>query len=83
MRIVAAAVKDSTDKIWSLPPPNRHHHIIKELYSRGAEADLDGQGFLLDDGRWIDRKTAAIIALSNDPNKVLIAPPNLYSEDLW
>jgi hypothetical protein len=83
MKIIAAAIKDNSGKIWSLPPPKRHHHIVELLYDLRIASALDGQGFLLDDGRWISRKAAATLVLKENPNKVLIAPPNLYSEDLW
>lgn len=78
-----AAVKDATGKVWTLPRPNRHNNILSTLYDQGIESHPDGQGFVLDDGTWVDRTTAAQIALQNGQVKELIAPPDLYSEDLW
>lgn len=41
------------------------------------------QGFLTEDGSFIRRKPAAILALQTGQVKTLDAPPSLFSEDLW
>lgn len=82
-RIVAAAIRfDGT--LYSMARPKRHHHIIQMISSRTAKRPVSGeQGFLLDDGSFVDRREAASIALANGQAKQLRAPPWLFSEDLW
>jgi len=82
--IKQAAIKDSTGKIWTLPRPARHCDILHYMYESSAgETTLDDQGFLLDDGSWVNRKQAAEYALKTGQCSELVAPPDLYSEDLW
>ena len=41
------------------------------------------QGFLLNDGTFLNRIPAAHLVLENGQLEELAWPPNLYSEDLW
>lgn len=76
-------------KTYSLPKPNRHHHVIR-LIAEELGIDHVGQGeqgFLDDTGRFLRRKPALYIALKSGqvikgkrPSGDL---PELYSEDLW
>jgi hypothetical protein len=74
-------------KTWTLPAPNRHHHIIRMIAdSNGIGIDgEDEQGFMTDTGRFVNRVEALKIAL--DANQVLdinnIRAKRLFSEDLW
>jgi hypothetical protein len=82
--IKQAAIKDDTGKIWTLPRPARHNGILRYMCDSGINGSfLDGQGFILDDNSWVDRKQAAEHALATGQCLKLIAPPDLYSEDLW
>lgn len=82
-RIVAAAIRQYGLTV-SLPPPARHHHILKPLHmATDIIVAPDDQGFITDAGRFVGRTEAATIATGNGQAKKLIAPPNLYSEDLW
>jgi hypothetical protein len=74
-------------KLWSLPRPNRHHNIIRVIAACNG-VGIKGpnvQGFLTDQGRFVDRKEALQIALAAgqvlNPDDVRGA--RLYSEDLW
>lgn len=87
-RIVSAAVLHN-GIIHSMPRPNRHHNIV---HAMNGEREANGllllaygeQGFLDADGRFLTRPEAAKRAMECDQlTKPLIAPPNLYSEDLW
>lgn len=78
--------------IFTLPKPARHDDLIKKLNALGIECNgFHGpngveveQGFLLDDGRFARRKPAAAVAeRAGQLTKPLIAPPRLFSEDLW
>lgn len=72
--------------VYSLPPPNRHHHVIVFIVlDVGALAEDNEQGFLDDEGRFLDRVAALEHALAcnqvKDPTK--IRADRLFSEDLW
>jgi hypothetical protein len=76
--------------IWTLPRPARHHHIIAAMNdvdgNKGVMLKAHGeQGFISDNGTFLDREAAAIHAqvAGQLDGKRLIAPPKLYSEDLW
>ncbi|MCK5604762.1 hypothetical protein KAR91_22930 [Candidatus Pacearchaeota archaeon] len=82
--IVAAAIKDGDGKIYTLPPPARHHTILNHMHDIGIYGShLDGQGFIDKNGNWLNREESAKIALENGQCKELVSPPNLFSEDLW
>lgn len=84
--IVAAAIRKG-DKVYTLPPPARHHDIISliatETEERPAVKHPDVQGFVTDDGTFVDRKRAIRIAIEAGQITRPKWPPNLYSEDLW
>lgn len=75
------------DKTWALPtPPNRHFHVIRLINRQtGLPVDHDTQGFLDDQGNFLDRKAAMIHARAcnqlRDP--VHCQSDTLFSEDLW
>jgi hypothetical protein len=87
--IVAAALRLANGRLVTQPPPARHHTLLMQLY---AESDVKlplyvppkhEQGFVTDDGRFLDRKAAGEHALAHGQILSLGHPPNLYSEDLW
>jgi hypothetical protein len=49
-------------KIYSLPAPNRHHHIIRMIVEQTGAETVDGpsndQGFLDESGTYYNRKQA-------------------------
>jgi hypothetical protein len=76
-------------KIWSLPPPNRHHDILRMIVEQTGATTVDShgddQGFLDASGRYLNRKQALLSAELNeqvkDPDNVRCG--QLFSEDLW
>lgn len=81
--VYQVACKIDGKVIWA-PRPCRHHVILVIAHQLGFPTILgEDQGFILKDGTWVDRKTAADIAIKSGQVKKLIAPPNLYSEDLF
>lgn len=73
-------------KVYSLPRPARHHHLIKAMVLEGHTGKpLTGeQGFLCSNGQFATRETAKMIALANEQ----ILPGvtcgiRLQSEDLF
>lgn len=83
IRIIAAAVH-LDGLTYCMEPPHRHHHILAKL--RSLEESLgSAQGFLLSDGRFVDRVIARSVAIDagqvKDPT--VLHPRHLFSEDLW
>jgi hypothetical protein len=82
--IVSAAIKTRTGAIHSIPPPARHHNIVHVLADDGHEqVEGDEQGFLLNNGIFVNRIEGGKIAIDSGQINKLRWPPNLYSEDLW
>lgn len=74
--------------IYSLPEPNRHHHVIAHIVNMtGAmtvDAYGDDQGFIDEGGRYLTRKQAKMSAIMNNQIREGRGQfPELYSEDLW
>lgn len=73
--------------VYSLPAPNRHHHVLWHIVGTGvaSHVDNDEQGFLDENGTFLDRKQALVNALDNnqvkDPNDIRCNM--LFSEDVW
>jgi hypothetical protein len=75
--------------VYSLPAPNRHHHVIRDIAERLGIAYVDArdedQGFLDQSGRFLNRTDALVSALAfgqvKDPAKIIGG--RLYSEDVW
>ena len=81
-RVKAAAIRDNTGAVHTLPAPARHNEIIKSMFPKVDPEDE--RGFLLSDGRFVDRVKAKRIAeaagqLLPDASTL----PKLYSEDVW
>jgi len=84
--IVRAAIQhDGT--IYSLPPPARHHNVIRMMFADGFPSEavaLQNQGFVTSTGRFVDRYQGAKIARRAGQLVRLPTPPDmLTSEDVW
>jgi hypothetical protein len=95
-RIVGVAVRlpfreipDAQPTFAAAPAPARHHHILLQLWplrEPGTRID-QGQGFVTDAGRYVDREKAWEIAKA--AGQLLERAPTdgrggtLYSEDVW
>lgn len=84
-RIVAAAIKHPSGRVYSVPAPGRHHNVIALMVKeRAGQVMQSEQGFLTSDDRFVDRiearaiATAAAQLLERDGGL-----PKLYSEDVW
>ena len=79
---VAAAIQFDAGVTVSLPKPARHHEI---LHKTPGLVGLGGytQGFLTNTGVFVDRVTAATLALEAKLIERLETPPKLFTEDLW
>ncbi len=73
--------------IYSLPKPNRHHHVIWHIVNitKVSHVDNEEQGFLDNEGNFFTREEALVIALESKQVKDLnnIRAGKLFSEDLW
>lgn len=63
----------------------RHNEIINDMVNNyGLSKPIKGeQGFVNDLGEFVDRLTAAKIALESGQIARLDSPPDLHSEDLY
>ena len=84
-QVKQAAIRDGQGKVHTLPRPARHHNIAHELYDTRGHALLedDEQGFILEDGSFVDREAGGDFAIKTEQIEKLKWPPYLYSEDLW
>lgn len=87
-RITHVAVR-FRGKVYSLLPPNRHHHVLwmiaEETGAKLVDVNGDNQGFLDETGRYLTREQALVSALANkqvkDENDIRAG--QLFSEDVW
>lgn len=85
-KIAAAAIRFE-GVLYSLPPPHRHHHIIRLIVdTTGVKSIMhEEQGFIDDQGNFLDRETAMKVAQAAGQIIDGRAPVlrELYSENLW
>lgn len=78
------------DTIYALPKPNRHHNVFKIMpfEDRYTDGYWDIQGFLDEQGNFLDRRKALVHAAEHH-QVIRPADPKFYqgnelfSEDLW
>jgi hypothetical protein len=76
-------------QIYSLPKPNRHHHVIRHIVDTTGVSCVDArdedQGFLDESGRYLNRKQALYSAMKNNQFRpdILIHFNELCSENVW
>lgn len=90
--ITAVAVRHS-GRVFSLPRPNRHHHVLWMIADKFklyyVDARGDDQGFLDDTGRYLTRREALAVAtacgqlIRQELGSAGSKLGELYSEDLW
>jgi hypothetical protein len=85
--MIAAAAIRKGDRVYTLPPPARHHDIIRliaeETAERPAVTEQDTQGFVTNEGRFVNRRQAVLVAIRAGQIERPKWPGGLYSEDLW
>ena len=76
-------------KVWSLPAPHRHHHVIRHIVEQTGvprvDADEDDQGFLDENETYYRRAPALNHALrcGQVKDKANVRMNRLFSEDVW
>lgn len=70
---------------FSLPAPYRHHHVLVVIYKEHGESTYNEQGFLDNEGKFLTREEAFVIAKAAGQIKDITATcgDRLYSEDIW
>lgn len=90
LRVSAAAWRDGEGNVISLPAPARHGDVIVYMVDKlGYPKPIyDGprytSGFVLTDGRFVDRREAKQVAWA--ANQILVdrtLHDDLYTENLW
>lgn len=77
------------DRVFSLPKPNRHHHVLWKIIAETGVTSVDvrddDQGFLDETGQYLDRRKALARARSTgqvkDEREIRMGM--LFSEDVW
>lgn len=82
--IVAAALKID-DLILTSPSPARHHTLFYLAHKYIVAVPSAEQGFITDQGRFVDRRKAKKIAIAEGQiiDQSRKQDDSLYSEDLW
>lgn len=89
MKKITHVAIDFDNKIYSMARPNRHHHVLTMMFRNGII--LYGphkEGFLDENGSWLSRKEAFVLASNNGQLNRRKGPEyyqgdELYSEDIW
>lgn len=87
-RIIGAAIQHADGEVYSLPPPARHHDVIRLMGARFNDRREEGheQGFITSSGAFVDRKSAWVLAERAGqllPRAPTGPPGTLFSEDVW
>lgn len=85
-RVELAAIKSAVDGwVHSVPQPGRHHDVIATMVIKGYSTPIKGiQGFILNDGTFVDRIEARKVAEAANQLLPRARESNkLYSEDVW
>ena len=62
--IEMAAIRDHDGSVYYLPRPARHHNVIALMIEMGKKPPIaNEQGFLTNNGDFVNRKKAKIIAI--------------------
>lgn len=84
IHITHVAVKYE-NQVYSLPAPDRHHHVLKVIYKKHNTTAYNKQGFLTNEGKFVTRKEA--FAIAKEACQIRDITKNvsgeLFSEDLW
>lgn len=81
--IILAAIKTGVNNIATVLVPGRHHDIIHHLAKSGFKTPITGeQGFITNEGRFVDRVEAKRIVIESG-QLIKTEFSRLYSEDLW
>lgn len=79
-----AIIRDEV--MYTLPAPNRHGDVIVKMAMAGVPKPVTNgaiQGFVLENGEFIDRVEGLELAKENGQYKPKYERNQLYSEDLW
>lgn len=85
LKVVAVAILAEDGTVFQMPPPYRHHNIIRMMSDQGrSKRDMWDQGFVLSDGTYADRIEAKKIAVAANQLLERASKLNeLFSECVW
>lgn len=91
MKIITHVAIRFNGVVWSLPRPYRHGHVQAiyallwrpEMRQPRGGGDGDDQGFLDEDGKFLTREEAEVVARASGQLTKPIIGGELTSEDLW
>ena len=87
LEIAGVAIKTDEGDVFHLNKPNRHRDLIDYIvYVLNYTGNLGGrerQGFILNDGSFVDRIDSIPIARKSGQLKASMVSSVLTSEDLW
>ena len=78
--------RHSTGELWSIVGPSCHNDVEALMLKQGVVFSLeDEKGFVCNDGTWVRRKPAAIIAIRSGQAKEerIVRSFGLMSSDIW
>lgn len=82
-----AAIALGDGSFYAVPRPKRHSDVIDIMVKDGHPTPITGeQGFVLSDGRFVDRKEAYVVAKEAEQFVETYEermPGTLFSEDVW
>jgi hypothetical protein len=85
--LTAAAIRLPVGNVVAVPAPGSHHDAIQAARAAGNfHAEIHGSelGFITSAGRFVDRRRAALIAISAGQRKRVSGPHDLlFSNDIW
>lgn len=85
--IEGVAIKAQDGTVHSMRRPARHCDVIRKITRLGLDImDTVNQGFITNEGQFVDRETAYVIA--REASQITRRRPELkmeelYSEDMW
>lgn len=83
--IESVAIRTEDGKVYHLPKPNRHHHLIRhmvEVYNVPKPVNGE-QGFMTSAGKFLNRTEARNHVIEFGQCRTTSHSLELFSEDLW
>jgi len=84
-----AILCNNTGNMYSLPAPNRHHHVLCAMIKEGITGGRE-EGFLTVGDQFVNREVVMVLAVANNQIRIRLGAKStdydgheLFSEDLW
>lgn len=83
--MIAVVAMIYKDKSYTRNKPYRHHHIIGDIHAETGDMNIRGdQGFIADDGKFLNRADARqyVIECGQLKEEEIVHDRHIFSEDL-